>query len=160
MKNYFKLMSLILGMVLCSAAFVACGDDDDDAGGQYAGNRLIGEWVWGEPNQNQQEMQHHQRGYIFNADGTCTRYMREAWEGESFERLEYGTFVLNDLKLKITWTKEVYKEHGEIDEEPLEEPYVDEYEIVYPETGNTGMFLKYKIEGREGYGEEGPFYKK
>ena len=68
MKNYFKLMSLLLGMVLCSAAFVACGDDDDD--GQYAGNRLIGEWVWGEPNQNQQEMQHHQRGYIFNADGT------------------------------------------------------------------------------------------
>jgi hypothetical protein len=54
----------------------------------------------------------------------------------------------------------VYKEHGEIDEEPLEEPYVDEYEIVYPETGNTCMFLKYKIEGREGYGEEGPFYKK
>ena len=141
MKNYFKLMSLLLGMVLCSAAFVACGDDDDD--GQYAGNRLIGEWVWGEPNQNQQEM-----------------HMREAWEGESFERLEYGTFVLNDLKLKITWTKEVYKEHGKIDEEPLEEPYVDEYEIVYPETGNTGMFLKYKIEGREGYGEEGPFYKK
>ena len=43
MKNYFKLMSLLLGMVLCSAAFVACGDDDDD--GQYAGNRLIGEWV-------------------------------------------------------------------------------------------------------------------
>ncbi len=45
MKNYFKLMSLLLGMVLCSAAFVACGDDDDD--GQYAGNRLIGEWVAG-----------------------------------------------------------------------------------------------------------------
>lgn len=159
MKNYFKLMSLLLGMVLCSAAFVACGDDDDDAG-QYAGNRLIGEWVWGEPNQNQEEMQHHQRGYIFNADGTCYAYMRRTMEGETWEESQAGTFVLNDLKLKITWTKWIFKEGGVVEEEPMEEPMVNEYEIIYPETDNTGMFLKYKYQGSEGYGEEGPFYKK
>lgn len=161
MKNYFKLMSLLLGMVLCSAAFVACGDDDDDAG-QYAGNRLIGEWVWGEPNQNQEEMQHHQRGYIFNADGTCYAYMRRTMEGETWEESQAGTFVLNDLKLKITWTKWINKEEGETFEEPMEEPIIDECEIMYPETGNTGMFLKryYISDGRQGWTEEGPFYKK
>ena len=30
MKKYFKLMSLFLGLMICTPAFVACGDDDDD----------------------------------------------------------------------------------------------------------------------------------
>ena len=42
MKNYFKLMSLLLGMVLCSAAFVACGDDNDEP----ASNKVIGVWQY------------------------------------------------------------------------------------------------------------------
>ena len=49
MKNYFKLMSLFLGMALCTTAFVACGSDDDDNtsnGGTSGGSvsNVIGTW--------------------------------------------------------------------------------------------------------------------
>ena len=175
MKNYFKLMSLLLGMVLCTTAFVACGDDDDDNNngssggvvteGKYAGNRLVGEWAWGDPNQAayQEEAQRHQMGYIFNADGTCTHYMRQAWEGESWEENETGSFTLfSDIKLRITWTKRVYKENGKVHEEVMDEPETIDYEIMYPEQGNNGMFLKYyyEIDGRQAWTEDGPYYKK
>ena len=33
MKKYFYLMSLMVGLLVCSFGFVACGDDDDDKGG-------------------------------------------------------------------------------------------------------------------------------
>ena len=52
MKNCFKLMSLLLGMALCTTAFVACGDDDDNGkkGGvpdadEITVNDLIGTWT-------------------------------------------------------------------------------------------------------------------
>ena len=168
MKKYFYLMSLMVGLLVCSFGFVACGDDDDDNGnggvittGKYAGNRLVGEWIWGEPNMSQ-EQGHHAAGYIFNADGTCKYYSRHTDEGESWEEQRIGTFVLNKLNLTISWTKMVMKENGKTFEEPMDSVYVDQCEIMYPESGDVGMFLKryYDTGSGQGWSEEGPFYKK
>ncbi|WP_155808635.1 hypothetical protein [Xylanibacter brevis] len=169
MKKYFYLMSIMFCMIIGSMAFVACGDDDDDNGtgviteGKYAGNRLIGEWIWGEPDMPQHEEGHHAAGYIFNANGTCTHYNRDSWDDQVFEDIEKGTFVLDGLKLTITWTTRIMKEHGETFEDTMEDPEIDECEIMYPEEGNVGMFIKRYYDaggGRQGWNEEGPFYKK
>ena len=37
MKKYFYLMSLMVGLLVCSTGFMACGDDDDDKGSTTPG---------------------------------------------------------------------------------------------------------------------------
>ena len=41
MKNCFKLMSLMLGLLMCSQVFVACGDDDEDDKNPTGGDTSI-----------------------------------------------------------------------------------------------------------------------
>ena len=163
MKKIFYFMSLFLGLLVCSSAFVACGDDDDSSSdsGKYAGNRIVGTWQWGDPEMSSEEHHHHNMGYIFKANGDCENYMVQQEEEESWGEYRYGTYTINGIKLVMTWTKVVYKEHGETFEKSIEQPQPDECEIMYPKEGNVGMFLKryYMIDGRQGWSEEGPFYK-
>ena len=162
-NNNFKILSLFLGLMVSVFAFVACGDDDSDddfTSGQYAGNRIVGEWVWGQRDMPQEERQHHTQGYIFKANGEVSYYSTWSEENYASEEGKQGTYTVDGIKLRFHWTKSVMKENGETHAEDIDE--MEDVEIMYPEEGNDDMFLKryYVVEGRQGWTEEGPFYKK
>jgi hypothetical protein len=82
MKKYFKLMSLFLGLMICTPAFVACGDDDDDdtpaaetpatpAGPTSVVGKWVGEWA-ANPNSDDELMWRyaHKLFYTIKADNT------------------------------------------------------------------------------------------
>lgn len=170
-----QFFSLLAGLVLGSLAFVACGDDDDsnDNNGKsdeptvVINDRIVGTWIWGEPGQPVDEG-HHAAGYVFQDNGQCKYYERfyeyiddnrVLMEEESKE----GTFTVTNLKLVMNWTKGTWYDGGSGVRHDLDadELGTDEAEIMYPEKGDIGMFLKryYIQDGRQGWTEEGPFYK-
>ena len=127
MKNYFKLMSLFLGMALCTTAFVACGSDDDDTpatsnggnnGGNNSGNNggtttetgIEGTWKIELNNtltvQNQTTSFSYKESMTFNTDGTFKSEATETntnWHNA--DRLEGSWKKLGTDKVIVTVTK-------------------------------------------------------
>jgi hypothetical protein len=164
MKKNFKMMSLLLGLLICSLGFMACGDDDDEDNvtGPYSGNRLVGTWVWGQPDMPENEESHHSAFYVFKANGEVYYESHDNHgEDDKSETVKTGVFKLDDIKLTITWTSQKEVINGTKTEN--KETEVDECEIMYPEQGNNGMFLKRyytTYDQKQGWTEEGPFWKK
>ena len=153
MKKQIKLLMCIMLSVF---ALSACGDDDNkDSGGEQSGiqDRIVGSWVWGETG-NFNPSAHHAARYIFRSNGKCE--YEEYWnEGDiSSNTKKSGTFSVNGIDLIMNWTS-ITKDGS------AQEPEVDKAEIMYPASGDTGMFLKryYTVDGRTGWSEEGPFTK-
>lgn len=75
MKKYFKLMSLFMGLMICTPAFVACGDDDDDSPSNNQNN------------QNNQEQKKDQDPPATDIAGTWKISLvndAKTWEGDVY----------------------------------------------------------------------------
>ncbi len=155
MKKQIKLMSLFLSIMVSIFALSACGDDDNNKDEEEGGikDRIVGIWVWGESTAFSPSA-HHAARYIFRSNGKCE--YEEHWNDSDYSShtKKSGTFSINNIKLIMNWTSVTVdgKEQG---------TELDEADIMYPESGDTGMFLKryYTVDGRTGWSEEGPFTK-
>ena len=106
MKKYFKLMSLFLGLMICTPAFVACGDDDDDDAPAPAAEtpqqvvpetEITGGWkinisanavVYGGSTQQISYLE----SMAFNSDGSFVTEAGENSEGNTYKTKYEGTW--------------------------------------------------------------------
>jgi len=114
MKNYFKLMSLFLGLLMGCFAFVACGDDDDDENGtpntpaltSITEQDLYGGWYGIDENSNEKinifEMVFEPQGRGFYAE--IKAKANHDWEPE--EESVDMTWTLNKGTITMTFQVE------------------------------------------------------
>lgn len=139
---------------------------------QDINSQIVGNWKWGVPNMPEQE-EHRSAGYEFKRDGSCMYYEREYMQGQDqnilmYELLKYGNYSINGTNLSIRWTSGSSYDGGsgvkhELDEGQLGE---DKAEAVFSKETVEGVVYSYMSlrryydqGGRQGYSEEGPFYK-
>ena len=101
MKKIFYFMSLFLGLLVCSSAFVACGDDDDSSSdsGKYAGNRIVGTWQWGDPEMSSEEHHHH----IWAISSRPMATVRATWFSKKRKSRGVSTAMAPTLLMASSW---------------------------------------------------------
>lgn len=153
MKKQFKWMFFFLSMTVSLITLSACGGSDsgDDEEEVIIDNRIIGTWVWGETGVYDPTA-HHAARYIFSKNGYCE--FEEYWnDTEKLQTKKTGTFTVDGTSLTIFWSSII----KDLDL-PLGDSSIDLIEIVYPASGDSGMFFKRKT-SNGGTSEEGPFTK-
>ena len=131
---------------------------------------IVGSWTWGQPDMPEGEQEHHVAGYVFKASGEC--YFNEQYyewneNGQPFlmdEKTKLGSSTIDGTKLKMNWTSGSVYDGGSGTKHELdpEELGIDEAEVVFSSSDKYDfMSLRryYDQGGRQGYREEGPFYK-
>lgn len=89
MKKFISILSLTLGLLVSTIAFVACGSDDDDPQTPTPSNPLIGTWYT------------HSTYLTFKSDMTCHR---EEYYGDKLDMVNDGIYEIKDgNKLSIWW---------------------------------------------------------
>lgn len=92
MKKFFTVLSLTLGLLMCSTTFVACSSDDEK---DSPSNPLVGTWYLYEYDGDRVEL-------YFKSDMTCTRieYKKDSKE---IRDSSYGIYQIDGNVLSIFW---------------------------------------------------------
>ena len=98
-KKFFTVLSLTLGLLVSSLAFMACGSDDDD----NSSNPLVGTWWVATVDANSGVTVYTEITY--NADMTCSwkEYRGNRDEPSSYDT---GTYKIDGNILAIWWNRE------------------------------------------------------
>lgn len=106
MKKFFTVLSLTLGLLMCSSTFVACSSDDDEK--DSPSNPLVGTWRAEIEEKGEQQYW----DMTFYADYTCVFLEHNKYD-DKVHNLSVGTYeIIGDNILRTTTDSEYYHEKG------------------------------------------------